>query len=202
MIGYLKGTVEAVEEDLLILDVAGVGYNIMITGKAAEVISHRGDIMKVYTYLSVREDAMKLYGFLEKEDLDFFKLLIGVNGIGPKVAQTILSAIDASSLRYAILSADVKTLSKCPGIGAKTAQRIILDLKDKVHLEDAFENTSSIGAHSNENELPDSKKEALEALVALGYSASEALHALKNVTNAEILDVEELLKAALRNISL
>ena len=158
--------------------------------------------MKGHTYFSVREDAMKLYGFRAKDDLQMFKLLLGVNGVGPKAALGVLAGITADELRFAILSDDVKTLSKAPGIGKKTAQKLILELKDKMKLEDAFElklaheqERAAVGA----GEVSDGRQEAVEALVALGYSSADALRAVRKVTDVPPDDVEGLLKAALKN---
>ena len=145
---------------------------------------------------------MKLYGFRTKDDLQMFKLLLGVNGVGPKAALGVLAGITADELRFAILSDDVKTLSKAPGIGKKTAQKLILELKDKMKLEDAFEIKL---AHEQEKaaaglrEVSDGRQEAVEALVALGYSSADALRAVRKVTDVAPDDVEGLLKAALKN---
>ena len=161
-----------------------------------------GEDVKVHTYFSVREDTMKLYGFRAKDDLQMFKLLLGVNGVGPKAALGVLAGITADELRFAILSDDVKTLSKAPGIGKKTAQKLILELKDKMKLEDAFElklvheqERAAVGA----GEVSDGRQEAVEALVALGYSSADALRAVRKVTDVPPDDVEGLLKAALKN---
>ena len=142
------------------------------------------------------------YGFRAKDDLQMFKLLLGVNGVGPKAALGVLAGITADELRFAILSDDVKTLSKAPGIGKKTAQKLILELKDKMKLEDAFElklvheqERAAVGA----GEVSDGRQEAVEALVALGYSSADALRAVRKVTDVSPDDVEGLLKAALKN---
>jgi len=201
MIGFLKGEICAIAEDALVIDVMGVGYNVMITGKDASRMPRVGEEVKVYTYLSVREDAMKLYGFLAQEDLEFFKLLIGVNSVGPKVAQGILSVMDTEALRYAILSDDSKTISACPNIGPKTAKKIILELKDKVNIADYLNAVVAAGdAPVSSEGLGDSRKEAVEALLALGFSSTEALRAVKKVENADELDVEEIIKAALKYV--
>ena len=146
---------------------------------------------------------MQLYGFLSKDDLAMFRLLLGVNGIGPKAALGALSGITADELRFAVLSDDVKTISKAPGIGKKTAQKLILELKDKLKLEDAFEMkmahqqeaAAAMGGESGEN----GHQEAVEALVALGYSSTDALRAVRKVTDVDPNDVEAILKAALKN---
>ena len=155
----------------------------------------------MYTYTCVREDAFILYGFLSRNDLDIFKKCITVNGIGPKGAQAILSVMDADSLRYAILSGDTKAISKAPGIGAKTAQRLILDLKDKVKIDDSMiareiAQNADVSFHGVEPQI----EEAVEALVALGYGRTESINALKSIDNAADLDSGALLKAALKKL--
>lgn len=193
MIGFINGIVEEVFDDQAVINVNNVGYNVLINSGVADRIKV-GNEARIYTYLSVREDAMKLFGFISREDLEFFKLLISVNGVGPKSAQTILAAMTVDELRYAILSGDVKTLSKCPGVGAKSAQRIILDLKDKVDIADVLMATEgSVTASNNE-----SGSEVVEALVALGFSATSALSAVKKIENADSMSVEDMIKAALK----
>lgn len=202
MIGYLKGEIAEITEDSMVLETAGIGYNIKISSNTASLLPGTGEDIKIYTYLSVHEDEMKLYGFLTKSDLEFFKLLIGVNGIGPKGALGILSVMSPDDLRFAILADDAKTISRAPGIGAKTAQRVILDLKDKVSLQDAFEQKFANSAPGNVavNELEQAKKEAVEALTALGYTSTDALRAVKAVELTESMDVEDILKSALKHI--
>ena len=204
MIAFLKGKIEELEETKAIGDVNGVGYGVFITGRDASVLSGNRETVKLYTYLQVREDAMVLYGFFSKDDLQVFKLLLGVNGVGPKAALGVLAGITADELRFAVLSDDVKTLSKAPGIGKKTAQKLILELKDKLSLEEAFEQklaneqaqatVAAAGAGMTE-----ARQEAVEALVALGYSSTDALRAVRKVTDVDPTDVEGILKAALKN---
>ena len=201
MIGYLKGEVAGIYEEQIVLEVSNIGYNIKMSASTIDCIRGLGEEIKVYTYLSVREDAMQLYGFLTKDDLDFFKLLIQVNGIGPKGALGILSVMTTDDLRFAILSADAKTISKAPGIGAKTAQRLIIDLKDKVSLEDAFEERLANQVRGVQHPVSDAKNEVVEALTALGYSATDALRAVKKVEVEDDADVELILKQALKNIN-
>ena len=146
---------------------------------------------------------MQLFGFLSKDDLQMFRLLLGVNGIGPKAALGVLAGLKADARRFAVLSDDAKTISKAPGIGKKTAQKLILELKDKLKLEDAFEKKL---AHEQEAAaisgtiILDGSKEAVEALVALGYSSTDALRAVRKVTDVPPDDVEAILKAALKNL--
>ena len=201
MIAFVRGTAVDMTENSVIVETGGIGYEIYMTGTDLSQI-HMGEEVKIHTYFNVREDAMQFYGFRSKDDLQMFKLLLGVNGVGPKAAVGVLAGITADELRFAILSDDVKTLSKAPGIGKKTAQKLILELKDKMKLEDAFEIKL---AHEQEKaaaglgEVSDGRQEAVEALVALGYSSTDALRAVRKVTDVAPDDVEGLLKAALKN---
>lgn len=199
MYAYLKGTIEDITEDNLILEVNQIGYNIKISARTANMLDRTSGLVKIYTYTLVREDAFSLYGFLTRDDLEIFKKLITVNGIGPKGGLAILSIMSADELRFAILSGDAKAISKAPGIGAKTAERVILDLKDKVSLQDALSPKEDIATASlSGGASTDEKNEAIEALVALGYSASDALRAVKQVNLSEDASVEEILKASLK----
>jgi Holliday junction DNA helicase RuvA len=149
----------------------------------------------------VREDAFLLYGFLSRDDLEIFKKCITVNGIGPKGALSILSCMDADSLRFAIMSGDTKAISKAPGIGARTAERLILELKDKIKIDDTMI-AREIAKTSGGTTLADSpeKKEAVDALVSLGYGQAESLKAVNAVENIENLDSGAILKAALKKM--
>ncbi len=203
MYSYIKGILTDMEEDLVVVEAGGIGYNIYTTGQTFDYLPSIGEEVKLYTYLNVREDAMMLYGFLTKDDLRVFKLLIGVSGIGPKGALAILSVMTTDDLRFAVLGEDAKAIAKAPGIGAKTAQRLILELKDKFSLEDAFEQKLQNVTAKNENvdEIKSAKNEAVQALVALGYSSSEALKAIGDVEITADTDVEDILKAALKNMA-
>ena len=139
---------------------------------------------------------MILFGFLTKDDLFVFRLLLGVSGIGPKGALAILSVMTTDDLRFAVLGDDAKAIAKAPGVGAKTAQRLILELKDKLSLEDAFEQKLAKNDNPVQNKAKGAKNEAIEALVALGYSSSEALKALNGIEITDDTDVEDILKAA------
>lgn len=200
MLAYIKGTVVSIQEDLLILENNQIGYNIRITGQTASLLPGIGKEVQIYTYLYVKEDAMLLYGFLSMDDLDFFKLLLTVNGIGPKGGLSVLNAMSPNELRMAIISGDVKAIAKAPGIGNKTAQRIILDLKDKCKIEDMVESTMATDTVVTGN--TGVKQEAIEALVALGYSSSDAVKAVNPIVITEETDTETVLKQALRNFSL
>ena len=201
MISFIRGTVADLTETSVIVESGYIGFEINMTGNALAQL-HIGQEVKLYTYFQVREDAMVLYGFFSKDDLQVFRLLLGVNGVGPKAALGVLARITADELRFAVLSDDVKTLSKAPGIGKKTAQKLILELKDKLSLEEAFEQKlaneqaqTTVAAAG----MTDARQEAVEALVALGYSSTDALRAVRKVTDVDPEDVEAILKAALKN---
>lgn len=201
MYSYIRGPLAEVEIDHIVIDVYGVGYTIYIPTNCMDYLPGIGEECKIHTYLYVREDAMILYGFLIKDDLDLFKQLITVSGIGPKGALGILSALSADDLRFAILAGDSKAIAKAPGIGAKTAQRVILELKDKMSLEDAFEKKidhEKVMVASSNNQV---KNDAVLALTALGYSSSESLKAVSKVEITEDMDVEAVLKLALKHMS-
>ena len=202
MIAYIKGTVAEVLEDRVILEAGNMGYNIFMPMGAVEHLLHKGQEVKIHTYLNVKEEALQLFGFLTRDDLNTFKLLLGVNGIGPKAALGILSGLTADELRFAVLADDVKTISRAPGIGKKTAQKLILELKDKFNIQEALEikaeHTQTVSGE--ETDLTDVKKEAIEALTALGYSGADALRAVKKVELAPAMSVETLLKQALKNM--
>ena len=179
MISYIRGTLVYLEpeESLVVVETGGVGYGILISGKDLDLLPSHGEEIRLYTYLQVKEDGLQLYGFLTREDQKLFRMLIGVSGIGPKGALGILSALSADDLRFAVLADDARAIAKAPGIGHKTAQKLILELKDKLKLEDAFEAKLAkadlqTGAAAG---LTEAKNEAVEALTALGYSASDAL---------------------------
>lgn len=201
MYAYIRGELSEIHTDHIVLETGGIGYQIFIPGQTLERLPSIGEEMKVYTYLYIREDAMVLYGFLTREDLELFCKLISVSGIGPKGGLSILSALEADDLRFAILSGDARAISKAPGIGAKTAQRVILELKDQMSLEEAFEKKKE---HVNETEgfEPSVKQDAVLALTALGYSSTESLKAVSKVQITEGMDVEEVLSAALKHLSL
>ena len=203
MISFIRGLVADTTENAVILENNGIGYEIFMTGSSIEQVSLIDGEVKIHTYFQVREDAMQLYGFLSKDDLEMFRLLLNVNGIGPKAALGVLAGLTADELRFAVLSDDIKTISKAPGIGKKTAQKLILELKDKLKLEDAFEKKL---AHEQEAAsvsgflIHDGRQEAAEALIALGYSSTDAMKAVRKVTDVSPDDVEALLKAALKQL--
>ncbi len=202
MYAYIKGELAEINTDHIVIEAGGIGYQVFISLQTFDYLPSVGENLKIYTYLYLREDAMILYGFLTKDDLELFKLLISVSGIGPKGGLAILSTLEADDLRFAILSGDAKAISKAPGVGGKTAQRVILELKDKLSLEDAFEAKTE---HVQKNVAVAGgsvKNDAVMALTALGYSSTESLKAVSAVEITEDMDVEEVLKAALKHLSL
>lgn len=204
MISYIKGVLAKVWEDGIILEANNIGYEIKMPLSSLEDLPRIGDTIKIYTYMHVREDAIGLFGFLAEDDLTMFKLLITVSGIGPKGALGILSAITPDDLRFAVLSEDAKTIAKAPGIGNKTASKMIIELKDKIKLEDAFEqkllnqineqgNMTSTGSF-----ITDIRNEAVQALVVLGYSKTDASKVVRNIDITEDMTSEDILKKSLK----
>ena len=203
MIVFVHGIVEYVTEELAILDVGGIGYNIHGSSDTASKMPGLGEEAKLYTSTSVREDAIWLYGFLTRQDLEIFKKCITVSGIGPKGALSILSVMDADTLRYAIMAGDKKAISKAPGVGPKMAERLILELKDKVYIDDDMIGCEIAQAATGNPlmaaDTPE-KKEAVEALVALGYGQTESVRAVNAVPGVESMDSGSILKAALKKM--
>lgn len=197
MITYVKGILDSIYTEGIVLDNHGIGYDIKTPSMLLNQLPPVGSEIKIFTYMYVREDALSLFGFSTKEDLKTFQLLIAVNGIGPKAGLAVLSTLTVDQLRFAVLSDDVKTISKTPGIGPKSAQRLIIELKDKMHIEDAF---ASIDMPVDQGVTGDIRSETAMALVSLGYSNSDALRAIKAVKDGESMDTETLLKAALKKI--
>jgi Holliday junction DNA helicase RuvA len=201
MIGFLKGTLEAVYNERIQIDVNGIGFNVNMPLSQIEGLEGMGSYVKIYTYMAVREDAMQLYGFTTADSLDLFKMLIQVNGIGPKGALALLSSMTTDDLRFAIMSGDSKTISKAPGIGAKTAQRIIIDLKDKVSVRDMLDNYSVNKISTATDEMNSAKAEAIEALTALGYSSTDAMKAVRSAGADDDADTETIIKLAFRQLA-
>ena len=202
MYAYIKGILAEITEDAIIVENQGIGYEIAVPGQVFDYLPSVGEEVKIYTYHYVREDAILLYGFLTKEDVRIFKMLIGVSGIGPKGALSILSVLSTDYLRFAILGDDAKAIAKAPGVGAKTAQRVIIELKDKLSLEDAFEQKLANQAQKAElNPAVGVKNEAILALTSLGYSQSEALKVLQGIEISPDDQVEDVLKMALKQMA-
>jgi len=219
MIAFLRGNVAAVYDGAAVIDVGGVGYEVRIAGETVQWLASVGsdEEVVVYTYTYLREDQIALYGFMSREDLDLFKLLITVNGIGPKGGLALLSVGTADDLRFAIMTGDAKMIARAPGVGKRTAERLILDLRDKVSgMRDAqmlamAAGTGGIsaedfgaGASAALSGKDGAAAEAVEALTALGYSRAEASKAVRackeeaKKAQKELEDTESILKAALR----
>lgn len=199
MISYIRGELAAVQETKAIVDVGGVGYGIFMSSQALGLLPPVGQQVRLHTYLNVKEDAMQLFGFLTSDDLYIFKLVIGVNGIGPKGGLAILSVLSPDDLRFAVLSADAKAISQAPGIGRKTAEKLILELKDKLSMQDVLEHADGdAGVSALSAGGSGVLGDAVQALAALGYGSTEALKAVKKVAPTEEMSVEEVLKQALK----
>lgn len=203
MIAYIKGKLITAYADGIVVEQNGIGYEIGVPLSVMNELPAMGEEVKIHTYLYIREDAMKLYGFLTRDGLEIFKLLITVSGIGPKGALGILSAMTPDDLKFAILAGDTKTIAKAPGIGQKTAGKLVLELKDKLSLSDVFEEQLSKDSAktAGKEEGNHIRNEAVEALVALGYTSTDALKAVRKVELTEGMSVEELLKQSLKHIS-
>ncbi len=198
MISYIRGELIAIDEDKVIVDVGGVGYGIYMPENSMQLLPSFGEEVKIHTYMNVREDAMQLFGFLTRDDLNVFRLVIGVSGIGPKGGLSILSHLSADELRFAVMSHDVKAIAGAQGIGKKTAEKLIIELKDKLNIEDVLERVTDADVGSPSGMTNQIHSEAVQALVALGYGNSEALKAVKKIPVSEETTVEDVLKQALK----
>ena len=198
MLAYIKGTLEIKMSDYVVIDVGGLGYKINMSGASIDKIGNIGDTVKVHTYYRVREDDISIFGFNSNEELRMFELLLSVSGIGAKSSLTILSNISPSSFALAVISNDIGKLKKLPGIGPKTAQRIILELKDKLKTEEAIDdNVEELKEAIVEN---DKVSEAISALQVLGYSRREIDLALENIDKNN-LSIEEIIRQGLKKLS-
>lgn len=196
MFYYIKGTLELVADGAAVIDCGGVGYKLTVSGTTLSALSGAktgasAPTVKLYTYFAVREDSVELFGFYTLEELDVFKLLIGISGVGPKAAMAILSQLSPSALADAVTQQNVKLISRAPGVGTKTAQRVVLELSGKLVTPTASVKTSTAAARST------AMSEAQDALVVLGYSRAEAQSAVASVDGAEAMNVEEIIRRAL-----
>lgn len=200
MISFIRGELVEVLDDTVVVDNNGMGYNIKVPMDVLAQLPGIGRQIKLFTYMYVREDAMNLYGFLSRDDLDIFKLVLGVSGIGPKGALAILSTMTPDELRIAVVSDDAKAISKAPGIGLKTAQKLIIEIKGRISMPDFGTGAVQLlpTAQKVEN---DARTEAIAALMALGYSNSEAVLAVKKVEFQDDMDAEAVLKASLKHLT-
>lgn len=195
MIAFIKGTIADIETDQVVVEQQGIGYQVFVPVNVSGRVS-MGETVQLFTYMQVKEDGISLFGFSVKDELRLFKQLIGVNGIGPKAAMNLLSYMTIDELRLAILSEDKKTISKAPGIGPKTAARMIIELKDKIDIE----TTLSVNATQEAKGDNEQVKEASEALIALGYTPTEALQCVRAIDIPEGAAVEEIIKLALKQM--
>jgi Holliday junction DNA helicase RuvA len=198
MFAYIKGVVEEIAQDSIVLDHDGIGYFIYVPTTVLSQLPGKGVEVKIHTYFQVKEDGFSLFGFLSKEELELFKLLISVNGIGPKAGISILSVLSAEDLRFAIASEDDKAIAQAPGVGKKTAQRVIIDLKDKIDFVGAVESKLDAG---EKNAIFGARNDAILALSSLGYSQTESYKAVAEIENADEMDVESIIKEALKKLT-
>jgi holliday junction DNA helicase RuvA len=193
MYEYIRGIFTGVNKDYIIIENCGIGYKIFTSGTTLANMPSTNENVLLYLQQIVREDFIGLYGFLTRDELNMFNLLLGVSGVGAKASLSLLSISSVTNLKYAILTGDEKTLTRAPGIGKKTAQRIILELKDKFKKDEFI----SEGLTSSDNiEINRNLSEALEALMALGYSEKEAEKALKQVSQED--SIEGIIKNSLK----
>ncbi len=204
MIRFIRGTLAYIGENEVVIENHGIGYRVSVPMSAMETLSGEDSEVLLHTYLNVREDAMQLFGFLAKEDLQVFQLLITVNGIGPKVALGMLGTMSAYEIRFAVIAGDAKAIAKAPGIGSKTASKVILELKDKFTAEELLFGEERTGEKSQgsagKSVLQGIAQDAVEALVALGYPKMDAARAVRSVELTEDMTVENLLKQSLKKM--
>lgn len=201
MISYIRGILTEASGDGIVVEAGGIGYEIRVPLSVLERLPRLGEEVKIHTFLQVREDGVGLFGFLDRGELAMFKQLLGVGGIGPKGALGVLTALKPDDLRLAVISGDAKAIARAPGVGIKTAQRIILDLKDKVSMDDILPAADGSGPDSGgrgDAVLGAAAREAMEALTALGYSAMEASRAVGRVEITGDMTAEDVLKQSLR----
>jgi holliday junction DNA helicase RuvA len=197
MIAYIKGTVEHIFETSIVIDNNGMGYEIFIMPHIINKLPK--DVIKIFIYTHAKEDGDTLYGFLLLEELKTFNMLISVSGVGPKAGLSILSTMNTAQIITSILSDDVESFSKAQGIGKKTAQRIILDLKDKVKNHEYILN-NEVNVEQKSSIVASEKQEAMEALITLGYNKNESVKVVLEVYTEE-MTTEQIIKAALRKIA-
>lgn len=202
MLSFIKGVIEDIEQDKLVIECNNIGYAISVPSNVINAAGKIGDNIKLYTHICIKEDSMTMFGFLSKDELNLFKQIITVSGIGPKGALSILSTLSADNLKIAIMSDDSKAIAKSPGIGAKTASKLILELKDKIDVSNLF--SAGISSDNPSVNINDNitQGDAMDALMVLGYSSVQASNALKAVfkENPDITDAGELVKKALKHM--
>lgn len=200
MISFIKGQLSEILEDCIVVENQNIGFEIRIPSRSIGQLPALDEEVKIYTYMYVKEDEISLYGFTSRDDVFIFKQLITVSGIGPKGALAILSTLSSDEIRLAVMNEDAKSVSKAPGVGLKTAQKMIIELKGK--LGEVKSSGNDIPAVLKTQDLSDSRAEAIAALTALGYSNSEAVAAVKAVDYEEGMDAEAVLKASLKHLTM
>ena len=198
MIAYIKGIFEEITEDGIVVEAGGVGYGIAVPPALASELT-QGEEVKIYTYFQVAEDMQKLYGFGSREDRRVFTRLLKVSGIGPKLAMSIMGALPADELKLAVATGDVKALSRAPGLGKKTAEKLILELKDSFDVSEVI--ACGQGPEGSSVIMEDAFSEAAQALMALGYSSSEAMKAVRKVESRDGMTVDDVLQEAFRHLA-
>ncbi|GAA6491987.1 MAG TPA: Holliday junction branch migration protein RuvA [Candidatus Bariatricus faecipullorum] len=198
MISYIRGELAWTEKDKAVVDVGGVGFGIYMPEKTMTRLPAPGEEVRLYTFLNVKEEALQLFGFLSRDELELFRLITGVSGIGPRGGLSILSALSPDELRFAVLAGDAKAISAAQGIGKKTAEKLILELKDRLKIEDVLSPDSGEEKEAPSGEDPEIQSDAVQALVALGYGSTEALRAVRKVKTEEGADAGDILKQALK----
>ncbi len=196
MYAYIEGIIDELTENALILDHDGIGYEILMPQSDLANLSGQTNRLRIYVYYQVSENQVALYGFLSKETKELFLMLLSVNGVGPKAAIAILGTLSGETLRFAIIGEDVKAISSAPGIGPKTAKRIILDLKDKIDIVKLTDDSQSAVVLSKDSTA---KNDAMAALVSLGYSSTDAVRVFSEI-DTEGKEAEELIREALKKL--
>ncbi len=202
MLAYIKGTLEMKMTGYVVIDVGGLGYKVFMTDTGIEEVGNIGDIVKVHTYYKVREDDVSIFGFNTLEELKMFELLISVSGVGAKTAITMLSSCEPTQFAIAIISEDINTLKQIPGIGAKSAQRIILELKDKIKKEQQIQELTRASKTTNKTKLEitiennEKIDEAIAALQVLGYNKKEIEKAFAKIETDNV-STEDLIRKGL-----
>ena len=197
MYAYISGTLTEIGKESVVVDNNGIGYEIYVSGLVVSHLPVIGSEIKLYTYLHITENIQTIFGFLSKAEKEMFLMLLSVNSVGPKSALAVLSILEVDDLKFAILSEDKNTIKKANGIGDKAAQRIIIDLKDKISIEDAFEEKISKADNEADSAAQMAKSDAVMALNALGYSNTDILKAISKIENINEMETQQIIKAAL-----
>ncbi len=201
MMAYIRGVLQDIQEDGVVVECQGIGYSIAMASSALSQLPGIGQEVRLHTYMQVREDLVALFGFPTREDLALFRMMIGVSGIGPRGALGILSALSSEQVRMAIVTEDAKSISRAPGVGLKTAQKLILELKDKVAFPMPSRGVTASGTGKGNPGVPDAVQDVLLALESLGYGSTEALGALRGLSYPEDISTGALLKLALERLA-